>query len=269
MKRSFSDCVKLWRSGAVLLAGALLSSCDNSSPSPTLSKRPPPEEPAVASPYKSEQEWIISSICRQIFEQISFAKDKKGEVVQPAQVTMTKAGGDVLSYDVTIRGAGATAAAVLRWPGSIWSPESYLPFAQAAAQALGVKSPGTTTTQGNPLHTLLSYAETDVRAESERISQWMSNEPDNAVAHEQAALVLGTLAMKENSGLFWNPKEACNRATAHLAVAKYFRGNAPLSVEGRLAESLVGLIVDTKAETGRQLDQLEAEPNPPATWPHG
>ena len=94
-------------------------------------------------------------------------------------------------------------------------------------------------------------------------------QPDNASAQEQAALLLGTLAMKENSGCFWDPRDACNHVCAHLAVAQFLRGGSPMSIEGRLADCLVGLIVDTKTQTGHDLDQLAAEKSPPpdlAAW---
>lgn len=74
--------------------------------------------------------------------------------------------------------------------------------------------------KGNPLGTLLGFSEQSIEAENVRISEWLSEEPDNPFAQEQAALVLGTLAMKENSGWFWDPRDICNHAAAHLAVAR-------------------------------------------------
>ncbi len=223
------------------------------------------DEPPVApleTPYHTEQEWIVSSICRNAFELLSFAKDKKGELVAPAQVTLKEIPGDTLSYDVTVKGAHVTAEAKLRWPDSLWSPAAYVPFCQAAAQALKLPPPAPAKDQGDPLHALLDFSETAIETENHRVSQWLADQPDNAIAHEQAALILGTLAMKENSGYFWDPRDACNHACTHLAVAQFLRGSAPPSVIARLAAIDIGLIVDTKAQTGRDLDQLAAEKDP-------
>jgi hypothetical protein len=250
------------RFAALLGLLPLLSACQKTDQAPS--------SPPVATPYPTEEEWIISSVCRNAFELLSYAKDKKGERVTAEQVDLRKVPGDVLAYEVTVHGPQTTVEATLHWPNSIWSPAAYLPFCQAAAQALNLGPAPAATAQGNPLHDLLDFSETAIEAENHRISQWLTDDPANADAHEQAALVLGTLAMKENSGFFWDPRDACNHACAHLAVGQFLRGdNVPLSVEGRLAGSLIGLIADTKTQTGRELDALgSANPAPPelAAW---
>jgi tetratricopeptide (TPR) repeat protein len=218
----------------------------------------------LQTPYKTEQEWIISSICRNAYELLAYARDKKGEAVTPAQVTLKLIPGDPLSYDVTLKGVSVTVEAKLQWPDSIWSPAAYLPFCQAAAQALKLAPATAPTAQGNPLHDLLDFSETAIEGENHRVSQWLTAQPDNSAAHEQAALILGTLAMKENSGFFWDARDMCNHICAHLAVAQFFRGGTPTSIEGRLANICIGLIVDTKTQTGKDLDALAAEKTPPA-----
>ena len=227
--------------------------------------------PAVQTPYHTEEEWIVSSVCRNAFELLAFAADKKGELISPAQVVLKKIPGDTLSYEVTVKGAQATAEATLKWTDtmSLWAPAAYVPFCQAAAQALKLPPARSAEAQGDPLHTLLEFSESAIEAENRRISQWLAAQPDNASAHEQAALDLGVLAMKENSGYFWDPRGICNQVCAHLAVAKFLRGNAPTSIEGRLADITIGLIVDTKAQTARDLDALSTEKSPPpelAAW---
>ena len=268
MSRSFT-----LRLGTFWLLAAILAHPDSPADFP----------PVASSPYRTEQEWIISSICRDAFEQLAYDKDKKGEVVPPEHVVLKQLPGAELAYDVTVHGAQATAEAEIKWPDSIWSPAAYVPFCQAAAQALklppsasaeiqddplhtlrdfqALKHPPApaSETQGNPLHTLLDFSENAIQTESHRITGWLATEPGNAAAHEQAAFVLGTLAMKENCGIFWDPREVCNRACSHLAVAKFLRAGAPVSVEGRLAECMIGLIVDTKTQTGRDLDQLAGD----------
>jgi tetratricopeptide (TPR) repeat protein len=238
----------------------------------TFADAPVPDNSAqLQTPYKTEQEWIISSICRNAYELLAYAKDKKGEAVTPAQVTLKPIPGDTLSYDVTLKGAAVTVEAKLQWPDSIWSPAAYLPFCQAAAQALKLGPAAAATAQGNPLRDLLDFTEAAIEAENHRMSQWLTAQPDNAAAHEQAALVLGTLALKENSGIFWDPRDICNHICAHLAVAQFFRGGTPTSIEGRLANICIGLIVDTKTQTGKDLDALAAEKSPPlelVAWIH-
>ncbi len=243
------------RLGALLVLLSLFAACHPS----TFLRGASAPPPSVKTPFHTEQEWIISSICRNIFELLSYANDKKGESITADQLTLTQVPGDVLAYDVSLRRAQGTVQARLQWPASIWSSSAYQPFCQAAAQALKLGPASSASAQGNPLHALLDFSESAIEAENQRISQWLNNDPANPAALEQAALVLGTLAMKENSGPFWDPRGACNHASAYLAVAQYLRAGAPASIEGRLAGSLVGLIADTKAQTGRELDQLARE----------
>jgi tetratricopeptide (TPR) repeat protein len=229
----------------------------------------PDDASKLQGPSPTEQEWIVSSICRNAYELLAFAKDKKGEQIAPSQVVLKEIPGPTLTYDVTIKGARQTVEAKLQWPESLWSPAAYLPFCQAVAKALKLPAAGEAKVQGNPLHALLEFSEASIESENQRVSQWLAAEPENAAAHEQAALILGTLATKENSGDFWDPRDACDHVAAHLSVAQLLRTGSNASVEGRLADCLVGLIADTKTETGKDLDQLAAEKNAPpdlAAW---
>jgi len=83
-------------------------------PLATFSDRPSPTGAVeVQTPYHTEQEWIVSSVCRNAFELLAYDKDKKGEAVTPGQVTIKELPGDPFTYDVTVRGARVTAEAKL------------------------------------------------------------------------------------------------------------------------------------------------------------
>lgn len=218
--------------------------------------------------YATEREWIVGRTCRAIFELLSYAKDKKGIVPQqvnvlgppPAPGDLADAAGPV--FDVKVQGGGVTVEAHVALPGSIWSPAAYDAFAQAAAQALHLTAPtAAPIAQGNPLKTLADYTDAALAAENDRVSRWLNDQPDNAAAQQQAAFILGVLAMKENSGLFWDPREMCTRACAHLAVARFLQPGPP-TVEGQWAACLAGLIADTKTECSHELDTLAALKNP-------
>ena len=211
----------------------------------------------LKTPYHTEEEWIIGSICRNAYEMLSLISDKKGEVITRDQISVKKAPGHAAAYDVVLHGKTVTVTVTLHWPGSIWSSQAYVPFCQAAMTQLKLSpTPAGRTEQGNPLAALLDFSEQSIQSENIRVSQWLTAEPDNPLAQQQAALVLGTLAMKENSGWFWDPRDVCNHVTAHLAIARSLAPGADLSVEGKLADCCVGLICDTKKECARELDDL-------------
>jgi hypothetical protein len=214
--------------------------------------------------YQTEEEWIVGIICRNAYELLSFIADKKGEMIPVDHVSVKKTSADDVSYDVTLQAAKGTVKATLHFPGSIWSSQAYVPFCQAAMEQLKLAPvPPGRAAQGNPLATLLDFSESSLQAENVRISEWLTTEPDNALAQQQAALVLGTMAMKENSGWFWDPRDECNHVIAHLAVARSLTPGSDLSIEGSLAECMVGLIADTKKECADELDRLAKLPSPP------
>ena len=218
----------------------------------------------LKTPYKTEQEWIVGSICRNAFELLSFIPDKNAEVVPPDRVSVRRIDSDNTAYQVTLNTNEVTVNATLYFSGSIWSSDAYVPFCQAAMDQLKiVNGVSDRTPKGNPLTSLLEFSEASIEAENARISQWLTQEPNNVFAHQQAALVLGTLAMKENSGWFWDPREICNHASAHLAVARSLDSGNDLAIEGRLAECLVGLIADTKTECAAQLSLIEKTTSAP------
>jgi tetratricopeptide (TPR) repeat protein len=211
---------------------------------------------SLQTPYHTEEEWIVSSVCRNAFELLSYMADKKGEVVPPENVSIKKGSADATTYDVVLHGAHVTVQATLHWPGSIWASAAYVPFCQAAMDQLKlVKSVQKHEEKGTPLQSLLDYSEQTIEMENQRVSLWLNQEPDNPLAQEQAALILGTLAMKDNSGWFWDPRDICNHVSAHLAVARCLEENP--SEEGLLAECLVGLIADTKKECSQELNDLD------------
>jgi hypothetical protein len=216
-----------------------------------------PDTFGLKTPYHTEEEWIVGSICRNAFELLSFIVNKEAGVVPRDSVSVKKIDSDKTAYRVTVNVNKVTVNAVLFFSGSIWSSDAY-PFCQLAMDQLKIVNGASgRTSKGNPLASLLEFSEASIEAENARISNWLTQEPNNIFAHQQAALVLGTLAMKENSGSFWDPRESCNHACAHLAVARALDSSKDLAIEGRLAECLVGLIADTKTECARQLSLME------------
>ncbi len=231
---------------AVLLLPGLIQAEESTVPTYTLQ-----------TPYHTEEQWVVSSICRNIFELLSYAKDKKGEIVTPESITVSKAAGEGIAYEVNLRTSNGAIKTTLVFPASIWSSAAYVPFCQAVMESLKFAKPeADKAATGDPLLTLLDFTEATIEAENKRVSGLVTEDPSNAALQEQAALVLGALAMKENSGWFWDARDSCNHLTAHLAVARCLHPTGELAPEGRVAECLAGLIADTKAACATELDSL-------------
>lgn len=145
---------------------------------------------------------------------------------------------------------------------SAWSPELYVPTVQTLLARRKVVSPAPDdagpdlSTDADLLRALTTPLTADMEAQNQRLTRVLQTHPLDARAHDQAALLLGTLALRENSGLFWDPRALCNRAVAHLALARALHPEA--SECGEVAELLVGLILDTKADCQRRIAALQA-----------
>ena len=167
-----------------------------------------------------------------------------------------------LEYNLAIRlpAGGEPVRSDLKVTGSVWSPGLYVPTLRAVFARLQV-TPSAAGADGalpdaDLLKALARPLTAEIEARNQQISTWLQEHPLDAHAHEQAALLLGTLAMRENAGLFWDPRGLCNRAAAHLAMARTLRSEP--SESGEVAELLLGLLIDTKADCQHRIAALQA-----------
>jgi predicted small integral membrane protein len=63
-----------------------------------------------------------------------------------------------------------------------------------------------------------------IAAEARRVAARLNADPLDAEAHEEAALVVGALALREAAGEFSDARPALNRMAAHLAIAQSLLG---------------------------------------------
>jgi hypothetical protein len=202
---------------------------------------PPPPETLVVTPNRTvatEQEWIVGDVVRAI---AGMARSTDTADVK------VKRGADVdghASFDVTLPADHQQVTVV----NHIWSPEMYAPLAQ---HLLG----GASTPDGDE-DLAARDALTDLRveillAQNRRISDALKANMRSATAHESAALLVGTFALREVSNYFGDVRPALSRMAAHLAIARALRHGEPMSRDGELA-----LVILTDL-SGLQRDALD------------
>ncbi len=255
---------------AALLALAvcllLAASGCSKKPAPTSPRSSEPAPAPSASNAPTEQRWIIGAIARDLANMATFAAGSEHWSGLPADAmdvheTAGSEPGQRYSLTIRLRG-GEMVTSDLQITGSVWSPELYVPtlhsiFAQLKLSPPAAGGDANGAQEGEDLLKILATPLTaDIETQNQRISAELQRHPLDARAHEQAALLLGTLAMRENSGLFWNPRGLCNRAVAHLAFARALRPE--VSECGEVAELLVGLIIDTKADCAKRIAALQS-----------
>ena len=211
---------------------------------------------------RTEQLWIVGSIVHDIADMAVYASNRKTAPLPADAVTVESQSADSSGYhySVTVRLPGD--AKPLKLPvdisGAVWAPTAYQPFARTLLETLKLTGSSEYTSTGeNPLGSLIYPSAAAIQRQNKRVSAFLTEHPLSREAHEQAALIVGTLGMRENSGKFWDTRQMCNRAVAHLAFAGAIRGNQPMSDSGEIGELLVGLLDDTKKDCEQRIARLK------------
>jgi len=218
------------------------------------------KETAAAS--RTESAWIVQSVSNEIVRMAMFAAKAESAAFTGGLVAVTPKGKDGGGYhyavDVRLPKQAVTHTAI-DIPGSIWDPEAYVSFTRDILARLAVKADHESGgIGGRPLLALTDLRAEVIQKENLRVSEWLTAHPLDPEAHEQAALVIGVLGMRENCGIFFDTHDFCNRAAAHLALARVLRADHSIRDAGAVAELLIGLLIDTKQDCERRIEALTA-----------
>ena len=230
-----------------------------------VTKAPPPM--ATSWEYKTEQEWIVAEVVKALIDMAQYAQTQSAPEAAALQVQV-KPEADatgVTTFQVTVPARGKTWR--LRVTDHIWSPEMYAPLVAdllgpqrvAAGEPSAVSESVTLAALTNPQTSVMV-------AESERVSSELRLDMTNVGAHEDAALLFATLALREYPGNFYDNHRSLCRLSAHLAMAQALRKGEGPSLAGRFAEvTLLTLAFTPQRATLARLDAIDAMPNPSAT----
>ena len=208
-------------------------------------------------PWVSESHWLVDGITRDLSQMIAFAA--KGEGFDPGSIQTTAApeaaGGG--RFTLAVKSPAGNASLVMNLQHHFWAPENYTPLATALLKEANLKPAASSAAESTLPATLTSPETITLIGESKRISTALSKQPLDAALHDEAALVIGTLAFREAAGRFTDIRPALGRMTAHLALARTL--NASASLSGRLAEALQLTLVERQAEALELIDKLPPE----------
>jgi len=219
-----------------------------------------PVKQQKVAPPRTEQSWIVESIVRDIVDMAWFAKTKNQPSLTAEAVSVEEQSSpDKPLYAATIRLPDRPEIKVMiPIAGMVWDPAVYTPVANAMFEALSILPvKNDMVIDSRPVSTLLNPKAEEIQRLNHAVSKWLNEHPLDPEGHEQASLVIGTLGLRENSGVFWDTRWFCNRAAAHLAFAKALRHNAPYSDSGDLGELIIGLLSDTKRDCKTRIEELK------------
>ena len=198
----------------------------------------PSGPPRFEAAWATEEEWLVDRITRHVRELAAFAAS--GAVADP--------------------GAPPVKPGALQFDGHLFSPRAYEPLAREVLGAAAGRPTGPE--EGREDARLLS-ALLDPRAavlvrEGLSLSKGLTAEPRDAAAHERAALLLATFALRDCAGRSTDIRPALVRLTAHLALARALRGEAATGAAGRFAEAALVSLVGRERDALGRLDALDA-----------
>ena len=218
---------------------------------------------ALESRWRTEEEWIVDSIVRDLAEMARFARD--GQVPRPGEVEVNLAPESAgAPRTVTVDLApGRRVQRELPLTTFIWSPSEYRGLASDLLRAVGACSAPQAAPNGVPVPVLSAL--TDLRPavveeSNDALSAELARRFCDPAAHEAAALVLTAFTLREAEYAYSDIRGSLNRLTAHLALAGALRPDeAASSLEGKLASVALHHLAGRGLDAARQLDALDAQ----------
>jgi tetratricopeptide (TPR) repeat protein len=192
-------------------------------------------------PHPTEEQWMVASVAGRIGGALG---------LDTVEVIREEAGG----YGLRAKAGGDAVA--FRPEPFLLSVESWRPFAEACVTLAPPAEASADDGSDAALVTeLLSPDGSIMMRINGEIANRLKNQPGDAAAHEDAALLLGVFGLKEASGYLHDSREVLCRLAAHLALATALRneGQAP-GGSGLVAEALLDVL------SGRSVAALDRLP---------
>jgi tetratricopeptide (TPR) repeat protein len=161
--------------------------------------------------FPTEQLWIVKDVTAAIANMASFANGA-APPAPPSVRQVARLRGELARFEIT---ATNMPAVTLHVSDHIWAPASYAPL---AAAMMG-KGAGCEPVGSSVAAALLQPTRGVIQRENTRVSARLRANMRCAEAHAEAALIVGTLALREAATVFNDPRRLISRMTAHLAVA--------------------------------------------------
>lgn len=204
----------------------------------------PPKHKVVlqfSTPWQDESQFIVTSICSDLAEMAYFANHGQclGSDFQ-VQTEEKQFSPDHPVYQVTARFPdGSQLSQTLSIRSSIWDPEGYQEWCRGLqprrVQADPLKSEAVISQLTDPRPAVLARLDRE-------LSQAGAKSMGDPNWHDQAALLLVSLALREPSGTFFEIRRELSRSCAHLAMSDSLRGKQPPSTCHQLARAALACL---------------------------
>jgi tetratricopeptide (TPR) repeat protein len=230
----------------------------------------PNKEKYFKTRVQDESQFVVELITADIAEMAYYAKHQAQPKVNAEIVTaeeITPISDSFPKYKLAVSLPGKSFVYTLEVTNNIWSPEIYSGFTKSIFDSLGLPaSKASTPSDLALLHSLLNLTATNIETQNKALSTALRSDFSNPVLHEKAAALLGTFALRENSGAFFDIHSPLSRMTAHLALAKAFAGNRAYGPNGLVAQALVSTLSNNQRDALEQIKLLDQTNPDLAVW---
>jgi hypothetical protein len=243
----------------------LCAACRQQRSDSRVSGSPPlPDGAYFKTHWQDESQFIVETITADLAEMLYFAKN--GALPDPSIFSVaaveTQAGFRVPHYrlEVKVDRAIAPVSVEINVDRPIWEPEIYQPLLASLARSLGLGHPTAGASEEEkalPLELLRSPTAANILTENRELSKALQNGFQNPLLHERAALLIGLFGLRECSGDFYDVRTILCRATAHLALGRYFKVERRETLHGRVAETLLSTLMNNRSDALRELAKIE------------
>jgi hypothetical protein len=220
---------------------------------PRVAEAPPPAETWPGLAYQSEDEWIVSQTALAVLDLARYVA--AGRATPAQQIALSDVTLNPASPRDFVLGIGDETITV-RVDTHVWDPRVYRGLAATVPATLAA-----TDATEDVIAALTDISGPVLQRQNDIVSAALSGDPRNAAHHEAAAFLLASLAFREASGFFYDPRLIMSRVTAHLAVARALRGERnDTTTAGRFAHAMLLTLAGHTRESVTMVDAMATEP---------
>ncbi len=225
--------------------------------------------------FQNESEFIVQSISTDIAEMALYAKNHTAPKTNVDLAIATETTGSTEAsptYKVVVKLPQKNLECLVKIDtakASIWSPETYAGLTQDIFAALDLKGPAAPmkkTQDVSLLSALSAFTPGAIETENQKLSAALDKDFNNPLLHEQAALVLGTFALRDTSGYFFEIRSPLCRITSHLAMADALNKHAARGIDGKVAEALLYTLMNNEKPALERIAAFDKTQPTLAAW---
>ncbi len=219
-------------------------------------------KPADKSVFCDESQYVVESIVSDIAEQVFYAAnhhlpDKKYLLVVATEKAKSPLDAPVYELQIRLDRKQDVLHLEVNVNGPIWSPSVYQDVTKTLAAAVKLNASTDGAREDTQMLSELTDASAEtIERENQNLSKALENDFCNPELHEKAAVLLGSFALREHSGQFYQIDSPLCCMTAHLAMARFLNGTNSSGINGKVAHAILLTLIGDETPALEELDAI-------------